>query len=170
MKQQFCFTNTHAVKIYAQKCSYLYSFVRTTCLRVHLLRACPFFFCLLCNWLSVGYEKVQFCGQFAMMINYFLRTINPFYTVGWSKLFVMSTCLNVVRLVRVPVWTLFVLVKRMWLEGRVSTHPAGRLWCVEARGSVLKCGCCCDGLIVPSITRTLTFWRPMSTIVVVPHR
>jgi len=34
------------------------------------------------------------------------------------------------RLMRVPMWTLFVLVKRMWLEGRVSAYPAGRL-CVH---------------------------------------
>ena len=125
-----CVTNTPVVKLYAPKFAYLYSFVRTTCLRVRLLRACPIFFGLLYNWLSVGYEKFQFRERFAMMINDFLRTINRFYAVGWSKLFVMWTCLNVVWLVRVPVWTLLVLVKRMWLEGRVSTYPAGRL-CVH---------------------------------------
>jgi len=54
-----CITNTPSVKIYAHKIAYLYSFARTTCLRVRLLRACPIFFSrLLYNWLPVGYEKL----------------------------------------------------------------------------------------------------------------
>jgi hypothetical protein len=45
----------------------------------------------------------------------------------------------------------------MWLEGMVSAYPAGRLCVhvVEARGPVLKCGRCCEGLTVSSIIRTL---------------
>jgi hypothetical protein len=71
-----------------------------------------------------------------MMINDFLRTLNRFYAVCWSKLFVMWTCLNVVRLVRVPVWTLFVLVKCVRLAGRVSAYPAD---CVYMCGGLWIC-------------------------------
>jgi hypothetical protein len=56
-----------------------------------------------------------------------LKAINRFYAVGCSELFLMWTSLNVILLVRFPMWTLFVLVKRMWLEDTVSAYPAGRL-------------------------------------------
>ena len=56
MKQQFVVTHTvrqteilalldsRVTNTPSDKIAYLYSFVRTTCLRVHLLRACPIFF------------------------------------------------------------------------------------------------------------------------------
>lgn len=103
----------------------IFSFVRTMCLRVRLLRVCPTF-CLLYNRLLVDYEKFQFHERFAMIINDF----KDHKSVLCSRLFGTVCHVNLferIRLVRVPVWTLFVLVKRMWLQGRVSAYPAGRL-------------------------------------------
>jgi len=50
-----CVTNTPSIKKYAHKIAYLYSFVRTTCLRVRLFRACPIFSVsstIECRWVT----------------------------------------------------------------------------------------------------------------------
>jgi hypothetical protein len=88
-----------------------------------------FFSCLLYDWLPVGYEKFQFHERFPMMVNDF----KDHKSVLCSRLIGTVCHVNLferVRLVGVPMWTLFVVVTRMWLEGRVSAYAAGPL-CVQ---------------------------------------